>query len=121
MLARLRRNFIAVAMSIAGAVLLASLGSSFFSSYTTQQALTYDLLTRALSAESWAAASIGDGDGKGADVMLAVAVDVGFDGTVSLSSATPLTISDPRSRSSSPRRSRASRRPGRTPPITSPG
>lgn len=95
MLARLRRNFIAVAMSIAGAVLLASLGSSFFSSYTTQQALTYDLLTRALSAESWAAASIGDGDGKGADVMLAVAVDVGFDGTVSLSSATPLTISDP--------------------------
>ena len=95
MLARLRRNFISVAMSIAGAVLLASLGSSFFSSYTTQQALTYDLLTRALSAESWAAASIGDGDGKGADVMLAVAVDVGFDGTVSLSSATPLTISDP--------------------------
>ena len=95
MLARLRRNFIAVAMSIAGAVLLASLGSSFFSSYTTQQALTDDLLTRALSAESWAAARIGDGDGRGADVMLAVAVDVGFDGTVSLSSATPLTISDP--------------------------
>ena len=95
MLARLRRNFLAVAMSIAGAVLLASLGSSFFSSYTTQQALTDDLLTRALSAESWAAARIGDGDGRGADVMLAVAVDVGFDGTVSLSSATPLTISDP--------------------------
>ena len=95
MLARLRRNFIAVAMSIAGAVLLASLGSSFFSSYTTQQALTDDLLTRARSAESWAAARIGDGDGRGADVMLAVAVDVGFDGTVSLSSATPLTISDP--------------------------
>ena len=95
MLARLRRNFVAVAMSIAGAVLLASLGSSFFSSYTTQQALTDDLLTRALSAESWAAARIGDGDGRGADVMLAVAVDVGFDGTVSLSSATPLTISDP--------------------------
>ena len=95
MLRRLRRNFVAVAMSIAGAVLLASLGSSFFSSYTTQQALTEDLLSRALSAESWAAATIGEGGGQGADVMLAVSVDVGFDGTVSLSSATPLTISDP--------------------------
>ena len=95
MLARLRRSFVAISMSIAGIVLLASLGSSFFSSYTTQRALTDDLLTRALSAESWAAAAIGDGEGRGADVMLAVSVDVGLDGTVSMSSATPLTISEP--------------------------
>lgn len=93
MLARLRREFVAITMALVGLVLIAALGSTLVSSVTTQDAVTSALLKRALAGEGWAVAQIGDETGQqSADIMLAVTVDVTFDGSVLDRSSSPVSI-----------------------------
>ena len=83
MLARLRREFIAIMMLIAGLVLLGVLGTSLISTIMTQRALTRSLLERAIEGDV-SSAQIGDVTGEQrAEVMLAVVVDVSRDGSAS--------------------------------------
>ncbi|WP_455136211.1 sensor histidine kinase [Thermophilibacter sp.] len=81
MLRRLRRELIAITMLLVGLVLAGVLGTALVSSALTSQQMTTRVLKRALRGEI-VSASFGDADGGGADVMLAITVDVSADGTV---------------------------------------
>ena len=82
MLARLRREFIAMTMVLVGLVLAGVLGISLVSSALTLNALTTRTLKRAIEGGT-AEAQIGDTTGEqGADSMLAITVEVLPDGTV---------------------------------------
>lgn len=81
MLRRLRRELIAITMLLVGLVLAGVLGTALVSSALTSQEMTARTLKRALRGEV-VTASFGDADGGGADVMLAITVDVSDDGAV---------------------------------------
>ena len=72
MLAKLRREFVAITMVLVGLVLLGVLGSSFASSAVTQRDLTRQALERALEGDV-SGVRFGDSTGQdGPDVMLTV-------------------------------------------------
>ena len=83
MLARLRREFVAIMMLVAGLVLAGVLGTALFTTHMTHQALTRSVLQQALEG-GVSTPLIGDSSSEqSADVMLAAVVDVSKDGTVS--------------------------------------
>lgn len=95
MLARLRREFVAIAMLIVGVVLAGVLGASFFSTVLSQRALTSEVLDRVLSGEDWAAVEIGDRSGRRTpDLMYATTVTITWDGTVLEPVSSPASLSD---------------------------
>lgn len=94
MLARLRREFIAITMTLAGLILVVALGSTLVTSYTTQMARTQELLRRALSLDEDYSPLLGDTSGEMAvDAMLTITVEVSFDGDVLARSTSPVQIS----------------------------
>lgn len=81
MLARLRREFVAIMMLVSGLVLAGVLGTALASTYTTQRAITENLLERALAGDV-GSPQMGDATGEqSADVMLTVVLDVASDGS----------------------------------------
>lgn len=83
MLARLRREFVAIMMLVSGLVLAGVLGTALFTTHMTQRAITESLLERALEGDV-STPLIGDSTGEqSADVVLAAIVDVQKDGVVS--------------------------------------
>ena len=81
MLARLRREFIAISMLLVGLVLLGVLGSSLLSNAMMQRSFTLELLQRAIDGQI-EDITLGDTTGEqSADLMLAVVVEVSPDGT----------------------------------------
>lgn len=94
MLARLRREFIAITMLLVGLVLAGVLGISLLSNVLTQRDHTAAVLDRALAGKI-DDAELGDATGEqGADVMLAITIDLYWDGTTGLRSNSLLTIPD---------------------------
>lgn len=79
MLARLRREFVAITMALVGLVLVVALGSTLVTSVATQRALTRQVLEQALLGQ--VSPQIGVGGSQGADVALTITVDVSADGT----------------------------------------
>lgn len=93
MLARLRREFVAITMTLAGLILVVALGSTLVTSYTSQMARTQELLRRALSYEDDFSPQLGDTSGeKGVDAMLTITVEVSADGDVLARSSSPVQI-----------------------------
>ena len=81
MLARLRREFIAITMLLVGLVLMGVLGMIFVSNAATLRSVTSRILDRALEG-SVTSAQIGDTTGEqSAEIMLAVVVELAPDGT----------------------------------------
>ena len=75
MLARLRREFVAIMMLVSGLVLAGVLGTALFTTHMTQRAITESLLERALEGDV-STPLIGDSTGEqSADVVLAAIVD----------------------------------------------
>lgn len=94
MLAKLRREFVAIIMVLVGLVLLGVLGSSFASSAVTQRDLTRQALERALEGDV-SGVRFGDSTGQdGPDVMLTVTLDVYWDGSAKKVSDSLLDIGD---------------------------
>lgn len=82
MLARLRREFVAILMLVGGLILVFMLGGSLASAYAAQYAATDALLDRVLDLR-FDTPEIGDTSGEQtADAMLTVVVDVSADGSV---------------------------------------
>ena len=81
MLARLRREFIAITMLLVGLVLIGVLGMIFVSNAATLRSVTSRILDRALEGNI-TSAQIGDTTGEqSAEIMLAVVVELSPDGT----------------------------------------
>ena len=81
MLARLRREFIAITMLLVGMVLIGVLGMIFVSNALTLRAVTTRILDRAIEGDI-TSAQIGDTTGEqSAEIMLAVVVELAPDGT----------------------------------------
>ena len=81
MLARLRREFIAITMLLVGLVLIGVLGMIFVSNAATLRSVTSRILDRALEGNV-TSAQIGDTTGEqSAEIMLAVVVELSPDGT----------------------------------------
>ncbi len=81
MLARLRREFIAITMLLVGLVLMGVLSMIFVSNAATLRSVTSRILDRALEG-SVTSAQIGDTTGEqSAEIMLAVVVELAPDGT----------------------------------------
>lgn len=81
MLARLRREFIAITMLLVGLVLIGVLGMIFVSNALTLRAVTTRILDRAIEGDI-TSAQIGDTTGEqSAEIMLAVVVELAPDGT----------------------------------------
>ena len=81
MLARLRREFIAISMLLVGLVLAGVLGSSLLSNAMMQRTVTMGILQRALNGQI-EEVTLGDTTGEqSTDLMLAVVVEVAPDGT----------------------------------------
>ena len=94
MLAKLRREFVAITMVLVGLVLLGVLGSSFASSAVTQRDLTRQALERALEGDV-SGVRFGDSTGQdGPDVMLTVTLNVYWDGSAEKVSDSLLDIGD---------------------------
>ena len=92
MLKRLRREFVAITMTLVGLVLVVALGSAFLTSYTTQHAMTRELLARVLWSDD-VTAQLGDTSGtQGADTALTIVVDVDADGTATPWASTPVQV-----------------------------
>lgn len=93
MLARLRREFIAITMLLVGLVLIGVLGMTLLTNTMTLRSVTSRILSRALEGDI-TSAQIGDTTGEqSAEIMLAVVVDVHADGTRTVIGDSPLEIS----------------------------
>ena len=96
MLARLRREFIAITMLLVGLVLIGVLGMTLFTNAMTLRSVTTRILSKAIAGDI-TSAQIGDTTGeRSAEVMLAVVVDVRRDGTTTIIGDSPLEISPER-------------------------
>ena len=92
MLKRLRREFVAITMALVGLVLVVALGSAYLTSYTTQHAMTRELLARVLWSDDFSA-QLGDTSGtQGADTALTIVVDVDANGDATPWASTPVQI-----------------------------
>ena len=96
MLARLRREFIAITMLLVGLVLIGVLGMTLFTNAMTLRSITSRILSKAIAGDI-TSAQIGDTTGEqSAEIMLAVVVDVRRDGTTTIIGDSPLEISPER-------------------------
>ena len=96
MLARLRREFIAITMLLVGLVLIGVLGMTLFTNAMTLRSVTSRILSKAIAGDI-TSAQIGDTTGeRSAEIMLAVVVDVRRDGTTTIIGDSPLEISPER-------------------------
>ena len=96
MLARLRREFIAITMLLVGLVLIGVLGMTLFTNAMTLRSVTSRILSKAIAGDI-TSAQIGDTTGEqSAEIMLAVVVDVRRDGTTTIIGDSPLEISPER-------------------------
>lgn len=96
MLARLRREFIAISMLLVGLVLIGVLGMTLFTNAMTLRSVTTRILSKAIAGDI-TSAQIGDTTGEqSAEMMLAVVVDVRGDGTTTIIGDSPLEISPER-------------------------
>ena len=92
MLARLRREFIAITMLLVGLVMFGVLGAVFVSNALTLRSVTERILDRAIEGDI-TSAQIGDTTGEqSAEVMLAVVVEIAPDGTALALSGSPVSI-----------------------------
>lgn len=92
MLARLRREFIAITMLLVGLVLVGVLGMSFVSNALTLRSITSRILDRALEGDI-TSAQIGDTTGEqSAAVMLAVVIELRDDGQLIEVSSSPVQL-----------------------------
>lgn len=80
MLKKLQRKFCAITLAIVGLVLVAALGSTLFSSVTTQMDITRSMLEKSLQAGRAQAPTMGAGDA--ADRAFVVTLDVSDSGVV---------------------------------------
>ena len=91
-LKRLRREFVGITMTLVGLVLVVALGSAYLTSYTTQHAMTRELLSRVIWSDDLSA-QLGDTSGRqGADTALTIVIDVEADGTATPWASTPVEI-----------------------------
>ena len=82
MLARLRREFIAITMLLVGLVLVGVLGMTFVTNALTLRSVTSRILDRALEGDI-TSAQIGDTTGEqSAEIMLAVVIELSDDGSL---------------------------------------
>lgn len=96
MLARLRREFIAITMLLVGLVLIGVLGMTLFTNAMTLRSITSRILSKAIAGDI-TSAQIGDTTGEqSAEIMLAVVIDVRRDGTTTIIGDSPLEISPER-------------------------
>ncbi|MBM6774103.1 ATP-binding protein [Olsenella profusa] len=94
MLARLRRELIAITMALVGLVLAGVLGFSLLSNAATLHAQTAKVLQRALAGDIQNA-ELGDVTGEqGADVALTITLDLYWDGTTGMRSNHLLSVPD---------------------------
>jgi len=85
MLKKLRHKFVAIVMALAGTVLVAVLGFTYFATYQTQRQLINDALERTIQSDVNARPTIGGrppADGKLGGGMLCLLVDVNDDGII---------------------------------------
>ena len=85
MLKKLRHKFVAIVMALAGTVLVAVLGFTYFATYQTQRQLINDALEHTLQGDMNDRPTIGGrppSDGKHGGGMLCLLVDVNDDGII---------------------------------------
>ena len=98
MLARLRRQFVLISMALTGIVLVGVLGSTLFTTWTTQREIINESLEHALNDDMDKLPQMGPRGGKGGKSedgdtrLLALAVDVSADGIVIKTSRAPVAI-----------------------------
>ena len=96
MLKRLRRKFIAITMVLSGAVLVGVLGTTLWTTYTTQRSLVEEALERSLNNDLNQMPMMGgqppNGSGGRDANMLVIAVDASSDGVVLETSRAPVVI-----------------------------
>jgi len=99
MLKRLKRQFVLITVVLGGIILLGVLGSTLYSTWSTQRDIINQALDRAVNDDLDHMPMIGDdrhdggrGEGGGAKNLLALAVDVSEDGMVIKTSRAPVAI-----------------------------